>query len=403
MLVEKFLKYLKGYVIFKAQGIMQEELIGKCSEEKIPLKNIKLEEMGFTAQTSIENYKKISRAAANLGMRTKVIKKYGFGFWTFKHRKRYGIIAGAVMFIFVFSFLSGRLWNIDIKGANLISEEEILKKLSENGVYIGMKIKNPDGIDVINLERTLVCNIPDASCVVLNFKGSNLEVIVNEIHHEKFIIDDETKKYNVIALESGQITDMTVYDGVATVEKGQAVQKGDLLISGVVDGKKGKLHFKNASGEVKAIVEDTIEMQIDFDQTDYVKSDKEFIINFIKIGNKKISLTFKKLPSYPYNHSENSRKLLFFGHSMPISIGVDSYCCLEEVPIKLTREEAKNICLKDLENEEINRFRNCKIIDRQIVSKVKVNSYHIVCKYLIEKNIGGKREYFVENSEQNLN
>ena len=293
MLTDQFFKYIKGYIIIHAQGILQEELIKKCFDNHIVLKNIKLEETGFTAQACADDYIKIARFAKNLGMKTKVIKKYGFDFWKFNHRKRYGLFIGIFIFFYMIYFLSGRLWNIDIKGTNLISDEVILKKLYDNGVYIGMKINNPQFIDVVNLERTLLCDIPDISCIVLNFKGTNLEVIINEIHHKKFIIDNETEKNNIIASEPGIITNIKVTNGTSEVKIGQTVVKGQLLISGITEGKTGMLHFKNASGEIKAIIEDTIEMQIDFDQEDYVESNEYYIINFIIIANKKIQFTFE--------------------------------------------------------------------------------------------------------------
>ena len=401
MLSDKFFNYLSGHITFKATGLMQEELLKECLSERIPLKNIKLTELTITAKASAKNYKKISRIAKGLGMKTKITERYGFDFWLFSHRKRYGIILGAILFFMVFSFLSSRLWSIDIKGAEIIPEEIILQKLNEHGIHIGMKIKNPDGLEVINLERTLLCEIPDAACIILNFSGTNLEVLLNEIHHKPYIIDDEKRKYNIIATETGQISEIKVCDGVAVVEKGQTVEKGQLLISGVIDGKRGKLHFKNASGEIKAVVEETIEIEIDLLQNDLVRSSEPISVSFIKIGNKKISLSFKKIPDLPYTHKEQSKKLLFFNIPMPIAIGADFYFPLTEKEIRLTREEAKSICLKDLENEEINRFRNNRIIDRKIVSRTNKNSYHIICNYLVEKDIGEKQEYFVEKPEEN--
>ena len=393
----KFKKFglLDDFILFKVQGVMCEELISFCIKSGFTLKDIKTSETGFTALTKASNYKQIAVKALKLGMRTKVLEKHGVGFILFRNRKRWGIAAGAfVMLISLFS-LNSRLWNIEIKGCENIPEELILASLRDKGVYIGAKIKNPDALE---MERELFCEMDKIALIALNFNGSNLEVIVDEAKNEEYIIDDESRKYNVIAKESGQITYTEIYEGKSEVEKGQTVNKGDLLISGVKEGKLGSVHFTNASGKILAVTEESAEEKVDFEQTEYVPTGKVDNIYFIQIGNRKFNFSIMPKPKGIYEKQEKSRFLSLFGVNMPVKIGIESYIYLEEKPIILSREEAKQICLKNLEDREKDIFRNCKIIEKQLVSKVSVSSFVIEGKYLIEKDIGEKQEYFVENS-----
>ena len=392
MIYKKF-GLLDDFVLFKVQGVMCEELISFCIENGYSLKDIKTSETGFTSLTKARNYKYIAEKSLRLGMRTKVIEKHGIGFVMFRNRKRWGIIAGTIIMIISLFCLSSRLWNIEIKGCEKIPEEIILSSLRDKGIYIGAKVKNPDALD---LERKLFCEFDQISLIALNFNGCNLEVIVNEKKNEEYIIDDKRKKYNIIASESGQIAYTEIYDGTAVVKKGQTVSKGDLLISGVTEGKLGYLHFNSASGKVLALTEAKTTEKVDYNQIEYVPTGKIDNIYFIKIGDRQFNFSVAQKPKGIYQKCEKSKYLSLFGVNMPVKIGVESYIYLEEKAIVLSREEAKDICLKNLQDKENDMFRNCKIIEKTMVSKVSLSSFVIEANYLLEKDIGKKQEYFVE-------
>ncbi|MEF9984159.1 MAG: sporulation protein YqfD [Oscillospiraceae bacterium] len=384
MLTAKLIRYFKGSVRFKTQGVMGEELITNCVREKIPLSRIVGDELGFSATINIDDYKKVAKLSRKLGMRTKLEEKNGVRFLAFENRKRYGLVIGGFIFVFILSFLSSRVWNIDIIGNEKIPSYVILENLDKLGVSIGSNVKELDAVDV---ERSMLLNVDGLSFIAINFIGTRVEVQINEIRNKREIIDNDKQPTNVIAAKTGQIISIDVYDGAGMVKKGDTVQKGELIISGIIEGKTGMNHLKNARGKVIANVEETIEMKIAFDQTDYIKTSKTDKVRFIRAGKHRLNFTAKTQKNMPYSLEENSRNLELFGVKLPIEVGVDIYNYIQPQEIRLTREEAKQLCIEAIEEEEKTRFRNCKIISKTPVSKVEMNAYVINCRYLVQTEI----------------
>ena len=55
---------------------------------------------------------------------------------------------------------------------------------------------------------------------------------------------------NIVADCDGVVEEVNVVEGQAAVFPGQLVRKGQVLISGVVDGKDGEFRYEYAEGEV---------------------------------------------------------------------------------------------------------------------------------------------------------
>lgn len=384
MLVDLMIKYFKGKVYFKCEGIMGEELISDCIKNQIYLSNVKVNNCGFNACINIDDYKKVASLAAKRGMRTKVKKRKGLRFVIFKNRKRYGLLLGFVIFVAVLTFLSSRVWNINISGNQNIPDYVIMDNLDKLGVYIGANVK---GLDAVNVEREMLLNVDGLSFIAVNFMGTNVDVEISEVRHSKYMVDNDTQPANIVAAKTGQIVSIEAYDGMPVVKKGDTVLKGDLIISGIVDGKTGKTHFRNASGKVLANVEEIIEAKVCFDQTDFFENGENETIPFLRIGKYRLNFSTKKIKDIPYSLDENVKNLTLFGKKLPIEVGVDIYNYIASKQVKLTREQAKEICLKSVAEEEETRFRNCKIISKIPISKVEMNAFVITCRYIVEMDI----------------
>ena len=150
-----------------------------------------------------------------------------------KYKKR-KIFIGSLIVILLFIFgISNFIWNIEIKGNTVISKEEILQNLNDNGLKIGTLKQKIDSKEIINNMR-LQRN--DIAWIGINITGTNAIVEVVEADEKPEIID-ENEYCNVVSDKEGVITKINVQNGTALVKEGDIIKKGSILIGGWIEGK----------------------------------------------------------------------------------------------------------------------------------------------------------------------
>ena len=249
-MIIQFLRYLIGYIKFRAFGGFADRFINLCTKEGIPLWNVRNINGNITANTTVDGYLAIRSPARKSGMRVISIEKVGMRYFLRKHKKRIGILLGGIATVVVIFTLTQFVWSVSVVGNKTIEEDAILSAFESHGVSVGAPISSIDNDEVASL---VMSEIENLSWVSVNIKGSVVVIEVREKTNAPEIYDD-SKPTNVIASEDGVILSIDVLYGNEEVKPGSAVTKGDLLISGVVTHKDGTEKAIHADGYVKALV-----------------------------------------------------------------------------------------------------------------------------------------------------
>ena len=173
----KFFRFLLGYVDFEFKKGFSEGFINECFENGVEIQNISLTENGFTAICRIGTYKKLHRIALRHGGCVKVIKKHGLPFFLSPLKDRTGFFIGALLFVFILSFLGAFVWNIEITGCDRLSENTISAYLDNHkfktGVMWGV-------IDRKSIAWDMMSDFDDIAWVHINKIGTTAIVEINE-------------------------------------------------------------------------------------------------------------------------------------------------------------------------------------------------------------------------------
>ncbi len=249
-MIIQFLRYLFGYINFRAFGGFPDRFINLCTKEGIPLWNVRNINNNITASTTVQGYLSIHTVARKSGMRVISTDKVGLKYFLRKHKTRIGILAGAVISVIVLSILTQFVWSVSVVGNTTIEEDVILSAFQKHGVRVGVPVSSIDNDEAASL---VMSEIESLSWVSVNMKGS---VVVIEVREKTKApeIYDASKPTNVIASEDGVILSIDVLYGNEEVKPGSAVTKGDLLISGIIAHKDGTEKAIHADGYVKALV-----------------------------------------------------------------------------------------------------------------------------------------------------
>lgn len=250
MLIIQFLRYLFGYINFRAFGGFADRFINLCTKEGIPLWNVKHVNGNITASTTVEGYLAIRSPARKSGMHVLATEKKGLKFFLRKYKTRVGILAGVVVSSIIIFTLSQFVWSVSVVGNTTLDDDFLLSAFENYGVKVGVPISSVDNDDVV---QSVMRDIEKLSWASVNMKGS---VVVIEVREKTDApeIYDASKPTNVVANEDGVILSIDVLYGNEEVKPGSAVLKGDLLISGIITHKDGTENAIHADGYVKALV-----------------------------------------------------------------------------------------------------------------------------------------------------
>ena len=149
------------------------------------------------------------------------------------------------------------VWDVRVSGCERLSSLSVEAALSDLGLRVGASWRS---FDASETEILLLDSCPDIAWVAINRLGSVAYVEIVEASLPK--AEGEPTAYsNVVATKDAVIRDIIVTSGYATVEVGDVVRRGEVLISGIPPkGTEGG--FCHAEGVVIGECDEEISVEI---------------------------------------------------------------------------------------------------------------------------------------------
>ncbi|MCD8216989.1 MAG: sporulation protein YqfD [Clostridiales bacterium] len=231
----KLIKFFRGYLYVQITGYSPERFLNLCTGMDIVLWGIMPEEDGYSFYISRAAFGIIAPALEKTGTQISVIRKIGLPFLAQKYRKHGFFFVGIFCAAFLLYFLSLFLWKVEIEGNSYYSTQTILDCLEENGVgYASLKA----GINCKELQNLLRKEFTDLTWVSTKIEGTRLYIVVQErlngsTDEEKD--SDDTEATDLVASHAGTVESIVVRSGTPLVAAGDAVEEGDILVSGAIE------------------------------------------------------------------------------------------------------------------------------------------------------------------------
>lgn len=392
----RLLKYFFGYAVFSAQGKFPERFLNLLQRNGIYIWGLRREENGIRAIVRAKDYKKMRQPAKKTGMKLKLRLKRGFPFIVYRNRHRIGMPIGFAMFVTILSILSLFIWQVDIEcnGANV--DVDLLRyQLEQSGLCPGALIKS---VDRNQVKSEIMLKNPTVSWVGINSGTSRAMVDVRASVYPP-IKEDITQPCNLKAAFDGQIVELNIEEGETVVKKGDAVAKGDLLVSGIVDSGTGTRTI-HSRGTVSAETTREIEAYVPFSRTEMIKSDETIRLVAVYAYGKEIPLYLKK-PQGEFVTNFSERKVEFFGLTPDISIRNLMMTKLVETDSTLSHEQAEQEAILQIEELQRVQLRGAEIktySDRIIEDE---NGVKIIRTLTCIENIAASEKININFSQKN--
>ena len=371
----KIWHYLKGYVIIKIEGLTLERFLNLAANKDIYLWDIKrIDSTVLEIKTNIEGFRALREIVKKLGHHVEIVDKIGlpFLFHKFKNRKMLGV--GILIFLILVALLSSILWDVEIYGNEIVASKDIMEILEKEDVKLGMiKYK----IDQDYIEGLLLNEFEIFSFVSLKIKGTKLLIEVKEqLLAPKQI--NTSIPCNIVANKKGIIIKTIVRNGRALVRKGDTVEKGQILITGVLereDGEETKYNLVHSQGEILAHTRYSINIEEPIIKTLREETGEMVKYQEIKIGKKGFQFLKEEIPFTHYN--EEIKEIKFFDGKI-------------NLPFKILIHEYREVQLKEIKQnidflKDSTHIKGVLELNKEIPENAKVQSKDV--KYYIKDEV----------------
>ena len=190
-----------------------------------------VDELTVTGTILAYTYRRLSALLVKRGDSLKIVGREGL-FWTLLSlRRRPILLLGISLFTMLALYLPTRVLFVRVEGNKAVPTNAIIEKAEFCGIKFGVSRRNVRSEKVKN---ALLAAMPELKWAGVNTYGCVAVISVRERS------TDEQKMHHsgvasIIAKTDGVITELTVIRGTPLCKEGQAVKKGQVLVSGYTD------------------------------------------------------------------------------------------------------------------------------------------------------------------------
>jgi len=365
--------FLRGYVIIRVEGLTLERFLNLAASNDIYLWDInRIDYTILEMKATIRGFRELKEIVKRVGCRVELIDKRGLPFIIYKFRQRKMLGFGFIIFFALIFYLSSLIWHIEIVGNEAVKTEEILKALEKENIKKGI-IKYR--IDEDYVEYMLLKKFEIFSYLSVDIEGTKLTVEVKERDLPPEIIDESTP-CNIVARKKGVIEKVIARNGKAVVKKGDVVEEGQVLITGIIsDEFSENVMYVHAEGEVLARTLYSYKVEEPIEKTVKVETGEIVERRELKIGDRGIQFIKGDIPFEEYIEDVREVKIFNLDLDLPIKILVHEY---REVKPKKIKQDVELI-------KEANQIKAVEELNKQLPSGANIESKDV--KHYVDNNI----------------
>ncbi len=226
-------KSLRGAVQIEITGADIGRSLRRLTEAGITLEKITVSgNLSISACIARRDYPRLVQILTPFGDEIRETKRIGI-YWklhSLKHRPV--LMAGLFLYFLFFMFLSTRVLFVTVKGNEQVPTRYILEQAKGYGLSFGVSNRE---VRSERIKNGLLEKVPQLQWVGVNISGCVAEISVEEQPEQEKVPNADYPVSHIVAKTDGVILSCTVREGNALCSVGQAVRKGQILVSGYTD------------------------------------------------------------------------------------------------------------------------------------------------------------------------
>ena len=358
-MLEKVFHLLSGYAEFQVEGD-GPRFFNITAKSRIGLWGYRRREGLPVARIKAREYKKLRGVYRRSGSRPRLLKKRGAPFLIHRLEARKGLLLGALCGGALYRFLSGFLWGVSVTGTQLMPPSRVLEAAARQGLYQGcaQREMNPRGAAL-----GILSELPELSWAGISTDGCFAEIAVKE-GEPKPQPEEEAGWSNIVASREGKVVEIQAQSGRPEVKLGEAVERGQLLISGLYEEEQDPWAEPNpnplqvtgpARGSVTAETWRTFTVQVSGMKKEWVETGETENSYSLYLLGLRLPLSLPLAPGEGRAYREE-HPLKALGTKLPVSLRREARVVCAQQERALTEEEQKAqalLKLREIQRGEI--------------------------------------------------
>lgn len=397
--MKRAVNFMRGTVRVLVECPYPERLVNICAHNNIEFWDLKrVSPTTVHISMHIAGYRKLSSLAPKAGFEVRHVRKSGIPFFFWKLRKRYVLLAGVLLMLLMVWGMSLFIWEIDVKGNETVSTQEIMATLRELGVGIGAF---GPAISSEAISNDVLIKLPDLAWIAVNVSGSHAEVLVRERIRKPEILD-ESAPVMVYAVKSGIIASMNVFEGKNMYKSGDTVQAGDILVTGIMDSLCSGKRTVHAMADVYARTWYTLSAQITLDTLEKTYTGHKQTKTALILAGCRVNLYFNGGISFEHYDKMTDVRILKLptGNILPITIIKEKYDEYTVSDVYFSMLRAQEVLQTDLLDRLELRLLDGKVVKTDFESTLKDNVLTVALHAECLEQIAAERPFTAEELQE---
>lgn len=334
-------------------------------------------------------------AAAQEKIPLKVQKEGGLPCLLEQHRQRVGLLVGGGLALLVLCLACGVIWDVRVEGEGDIDTEGIRRELVLCGLREGRRISS---LDTDEIESLLLTRSGEVAWVSVNIKGTVAYVQARPLLKPEAVqVKDPLAGANLVAAYDGRIESVRLLQGEVVVHPGDMVRAGQLLISGVRDMGDGSFDTMEARGEVLALTEHEMVVEIPLCREQKVYTGAKNVQKTLFFFGKSIKIT--KSTGIMEGNCDTIKRMenicLFGLFDLPLAIEIVEYLPYEMQTVTVTPEAASEEAYAAMSAELSRALEGATLLSKRMYCEVTDERCVLRCRYRCIENIAAPRPFSI--------
>lgn len=378
-----------GIANIRISGDNRYRLLSRLIKSSISIKEMTDSGNTISGRVELSKLKKLKQLCAEYKVELEIVEEQGIIVEGRRYYKHYGLFAGIAVALAIMIYLSNIVLHIRVIGADYDTRQEIQAVLEDLDIKIGTSMND---INFFRLETALTKDTNSIAWAGVRRNGSELVINVSQT---KQIPDITQKRYpsSIIATRDAVITGFQVYSGSIDFMLGDAVAKGQILISGEYQDRDGNLLYRYSQASITGKFTDIQVFYEPYEYTAKIIYEDDESRKFFRFFNSDISFFSEEIAGRYIEH-KSINYWQFLGLELPIGITNATYDRYEYETTVRNEEEVRYELEKDIKNYESNFLSEYDIIDKDIKYAVSDTGITATVTYIAEGEIGETKLIF---------
>jgi similar to stage IV sporulation protein len=382
---------LMGAVILRADGEQISALLDLCLRRGISYADLISTAEGYSITLRYSAYSKLKKAAAKEGIELCVSSRHGLPALLERYKFRFGIPVGVMLAAIIVILSHLFVWDIDVTGNETITAAEVRELLKDEGFKVGsyIPLANTDRI-----ENKIMMKTDGISWMSINIIGTVAEVQIREYAPPSSEIESGSPAH-LVASKSGTVEEVRIIRGEAVVSTGLYVEKGDVLVSGIIESERHGLRYERAQGEVFARTKSEFVIEIPFEYEAKSYTGEEFYEKYLNFFDFSINILKNSGNEGVFYDKISIVENFCFpdGKETPFGVRTDKYRAYETVTLTRTPEEAEELAYFALAERLASLAEDSTVTRKRVTPIVGKDSFMLICSVELIENIAETREF----------